>query len=52
MQHNYVVTDTKTKERYAVDSWFEDNGAPAHIVPLETWRNGWHPDKEKVTNQP
>ena len=23
--------------------WFEDNGGPAHIRPLEEWRAGWKP---------
>ncbi len=52
MHQTAVLTDTKTNERYAVDSWFEDNGAPAYIVPLETWRNGWTPEAEKGPNQP
>ena len=31
------------EREYAVDSWFEDNGKPPHIIPLEQWRNGWEP---------
>lgn len=38
-----VVTDTTTGIAYAVDSWFYDNGAPAMVLPLVTWRNGWDP---------
>ena len=30
--------------RYAVDSWFVDNGKPAVILPLEDWMNGAGPD--------
>jgi len=32
------------EREYAVDSWFEDNGQPPYIVPLELWRNGWDPE--------
>lgn len=31
-------------QRYAVDSWFVDNGKPAVILPLEEWMNGGGPD--------
>jgi len=30
--------------RYAVDSWFVDNGFPAVILPLEEWKKGAGPD--------
>lgn len=43
MHQTAVVTETKTGAQYAIDSWFEDNGVPAYVVPLEEWRNGWHP---------
>jgi hypothetical protein len=43
MHQTAVLTETKTGAQYAIDSWFEDNGAPAYVVPLEEWRNGWHP---------
>ena len=38
-----VIIDTKTKIKYAVDSWFHDNGHNAEIIDLDTWRWGWHP---------
>ncbi|MEO3427944.1 hypothetical protein AAFN88_03745 [Pelagibius sp. CAU 1746] len=38
-----VIEELKTKRIYAVDSWFEDNGRAAHVVPLEDWRAGWSP---------
>ncbi len=38
-----VVTEIKTGKAYAVDTWFEDNGRPAHVVSLEEWRAGWIP---------
>lgn len=44
MHQTAVVTEKEGRAAYAVDSWFEDNGAPAWIVPLGKWRDGWHPD--------
>ncbi|MGH6882665.1 hypothetical protein [Hypericibacter sp.] len=44
LAHNTaVVRDLATDQRYAVDSWFYDNGAPAVVLPLQTWLNGWEP---------
>ncbi len=43
MHQTAVVTETKTGKQYAIDSWYEDNGRPAYAVPMEEWRNGWHP---------
>lgn len=40
-----VIRDTRSGELYAVDSWFEDNGKPPHIVPLKQWKDGWQPGK-------
>lgn len=28
------------RPRYAVDSWFRDNGQPAVVLPLESWLDG------------
>ena len=44
MHQTAVLTEIKTGQQYAIDSWFEDNGAPAHVVTMEEWRNGWHPE--------
>ncbi len=44
MHQTAVITETKTGKAYAIDSWFGDNGDGAWVVPLETWRDGWHPD--------
>lgn len=33
-------------DRFAVDSWFVDNGKPAVILPLEDWKDGAGPDVE------
>lgn len=50
MHQTAVITETKTGAQFAVDSWFEDNGANAWVVPIETWRNGWHPQALKEGN--
>ena len=39
-----VVTDATTGEKWAVDSWFLDNGQPPAVVPLSLWRTGWEPE--------
>ena len=39
-----VIRDLATRNDYAVDSWFYDNGAPPAIVPLTIWRDGWEPE--------
>lgn len=38
-----VVSEAGSDRLWAVDSWFEDNGLPAHIVPLDLWQAGWTP---------
>lgn len=38
-----VIGERATGKRYAVDSWFYDNGAPAVVIPLEVWQGGWRP---------
>lgn len=38
-----VIQDRQSGERYAVDSWFLDNGQPPFILPLKVWRDGWEP---------
>lgn len=42
-----VIEEIETNEKYAIDSWFFDNGAPASIVSLKEWKNGWSPSKNK-----
>lgn len=32
-----------SQKKFAVDSWFEDNGMRPHIIPLSLWRSGWKP---------
>jgi hypothetical protein len=38
-----VIRDIKTKERFAVDSWFYDNGQAATVVPFATWKANFQP---------
>ena len=38
-----TLVETKTQQRFAVDSWFEANGQPPYIVPLDEWKSGWKP---------
>jgi hypothetical protein len=39
-----VIAETGSMKKFAVDSWFYDNGKPATILPLDTWQAGWKPD--------
>lgn len=39
-----VIRQLDTHARYAVDSWFFDNGQPATIVPFEVWKDGYIPE--------
>lgn len=38
-----VIRENDTGVRYAVDSWFFDNGQPPYIVELEAWKSGHDP---------
>ena len=38
-----VIEDINTHTRYAVDSWFFDNGVPPAVVELSAWKEGWDP---------
>jgi hypothetical protein len=38
-----VIEDTGTGDRYAVDSWFRDNGQPPYIARLDIWKAGGEP---------
>ena len=41
-----VIEETASGDRYAVDSWFLDNGQPPYIARLEVWKAGGAPDDE------
>lgn len=43
-----VIRDIKTGERYAVDSWFYDNGHAATIVPFATWKANFQPEDSPI----
>jgi hypothetical protein len=43
-----VIHDSKTGERYAVDSWFYDNGHAATIVPFAQWKANYKPDDSPI----
>lgn len=38
-----VIRETKAGARFAVDSWFYDNGYPATIVPFSEWKANFQP---------
>ncbi|HHQ40783.1 MAG TPA: hypothetical protein ENK20_00635 [Chromatiales bacterium] len=42
-----VMRERATGRRWAVDSWFENNGRPARVVPLGRWRRGWRPSPDE-----
>jgi len=42
-----VLKDKETGERFVVDSWFEDNGHPAYVVPYKQWKSGWRPTHDR-----
>jgi hypothetical protein len=46
IRHEEEAPDEIKPERFAVDSWFVDNGKPAVILPLEDWKDGAGPDVE------
>ncbi|MGH6933119.1 MAG: hypothetical protein ACREEE_11875, partial [Dongiaceae bacterium] len=39
-----TVQEIATGKRYAVDSFFLANGAPASVLPLDLWLDGWTPE--------
>jgi hypothetical protein len=43
-----AMLEKATGKRFAVDSWFYDNGAPATIVPFELWKSGYIPADSPV----
>ena len=46
-----VIHEIANGERYAVDSWFYDNGFPATIVPFADWKSGYVPEDSPVLNK-
>lgn len=46
-----VIADKETGERFAVDSWFHDNGFQAEVIAMDEWKRGWKPEKHMQNNQ-
>jgi hypothetical protein len=46
-----VIHEHPSGKRFAVDSWFYDNGMPAAIVPFETWKAGYLPDDSPINRR-
>jgi hypothetical protein len=42
-----VISEKRTGKVFAVDSWFEGNGKPPHVLPVDIWADGWHPGDSK-----
>lgn len=38
-----VIREKTSGSEFTVDSWFFDNGQPPVILPLQVWKDGWHP---------
>lgn len=47
-----VIREQATQAEYAVDSWFYDNGYPATILPMSTWKGGYIPQDSSIVNRP
>jgi len=45
-----VIHEVATGDRFAVDSWFYDNGFPATIVPFAVWKSGYIPEDSPVVS--
>ena len=43
-----VVHELATNDRFAVDSWFYDNGHAATIVPFGVWKANYKPDDSPI----
>lgn len=43
-----VIHEIQTGERFAVDSWFYDNGYPATIVPFKLWKENYQPEDSPI----
>lgn len=42
-----VIKENQSQKRYAVDSWFHNNGEPPEIVDFKIWKEGWKPNKRQ-----
>ena len=46
-----VIMERDSAERWAVDSWFLDNGEPPFVLPLATWKSGWKPPQGEALDR-
>lgn len=46
-----VMHEIATGERFAVDSWFYDNGYPATVVPFALWKSGYIPEDSPIVKE-
>ncbi len=46
-----VIREIETGERFAVDSWFYDNGHAATIVPFATWKANYQAPDSPIGKQ-
>ena len=37
------LIENENGEKWVIDSWFKDFGAPPAVVDLKTWKKGWRP---------
>ncbi len=44
-----VIHEVASGDRFAVDSWFYDNGFPATIVPFSLWKSGYIPQDSPIS---
>lgn len=44
-----VIREVATGDRFAVDSWFYDNGFPATVIPFAIWKSGYTPIDSPLT---
>ena len=50
--HNTAsIIEIASNTRFAVDSWFDNNGESSAIIPLALWKSGWEPDWKFGTNK-
>ena len=38
-----VIKENQSSKKWAVDSWFYDNGVEPEIIPISQWSDGWSP---------
>ena len=43
-----MIREIQTKERFAVDSWFYDNGHAATVLPFATWKANYRPSDSPI----